>query len=252
MKEFYIDNDGSKMHAKLDMPENYTAGEKCPLALVIHGLTGYMEETHIKAAARTFNEVGIASLRVEMFGHGMSEGDFEQHNLFKWLNGVMAAMKYIRGLDFATDLYVCGHSQGGLTALLTAGMYPDAFDAAILLSPASGIPELARKGKLFKEGFDPCAIPDYIFVSETEKVTADYIRAMQLIDEDDAVRRYKKPVLIVHGDEDEALPVSSSERLAGLYEDARLVVIKGDDHCYNYHLDQVTAAMHNFLVSVRS
>ena len=38
-KEFYIDDDGIKLHAKLDMPVGFEVGEKCPLAIVIHGLT---------------------------------------------------------------------------------------------------------------------------------------------------------------------------------------------------------------------
>ena len=250
-KEFSIDSDGIKLHAKLDMPEDYTEGDRCPLALVIHGLTGHMEEPHIKAVAATFNKLGIASLRVEMYGHGISGGEFSEHNLFKWLNNVMSAMKYIRSLDFVTEVYVAGHSQGGLTALLTAGMYPDVFSAAILLSPASMVPGLAREGSLFKVSFDPCAIPDELYVSETEKVTADYVRAAQLIDMEGAVRRFKKPVLIVHGDEDEAIPYVFSEKLASMYEDAKLVIIKGDDHCYDYHLEQVTTALYDFMSMLR-
>ncbi len=251
-EEFYISDDGIKLHAKLDIPEGIEEGGKCPLALVIHGLTGNMEEPHIRAAAKTFNELGIATLRTEMYGHGSSEGKFEEHNLFRWLNNVMTVMRYIRSLDYVSDIYVCGHSQGGLTALLAAGMYPDVFSAAVLLSPASRIPELARDGKLFREGFDPCKIPESIYVSDTEKVSGDYIRAMQLIDDEDAVIRYKKPVLIVHGDEDEAIPVEFSERLAEKYNDAQLVVVQGDDHCYNNHLDQVTSAIHDFISRVRS
>ena len=36
MKEFYIDSDGIKLHAKLDKPEG---ADKCPLCIVIHGFT---------------------------------------------------------------------------------------------------------------------------------------------------------------------------------------------------------------------
>ena len=247
MKEFYITDDGIKLHAKLDMPEGYKEGDKCPLALVIHGLTGHMEEDHIKAAAKTFNDLGIATLRTEMYGHGISEGKFIDHNLFKWLNNVMAIMRYARSLDFVTDMYVCGHSQGGLTALLAAGMYPDVFKAAVLLSPASMVPGLAREGKLFKVSFDPCSIPDELFVNDTDKVKGDYVRAAQMIDLDDAVKRFTKPVLIVHGDEDEAIPYEYSVELAKEYVYAKLVIIPGDDHCYDYHLEQVAEAMHDFL-----
>ena len=64
------------------------------------------------------------------------------------------------------------------------------------------------------------------------------------------ISHYKKPVLIVHGDEDEAIPAEYSREAAAKYADARLVVIPGDDHCYNHHLDQVTAAVREFLEEV--
>ena len=248
MKEFYINDDGIRLHAKLDMPEGFTEGKKCPLALVIHGLTGNMEEPHIRASAKTFYDLGIASLRVEMYGHGKSGGKFEEHSLIKWISNIMAVMRYISKLDFVSCLYVCGHSQGGLASLIAAGMYPDLFRAAVLLSPASMVPELARNGQLFKESFDPCKVPEEIYVSDTEKVYGSYLRAAQLIDVGDAVERYKNPVLIVHGTEDEAIPVVYSEKLAGKYVDAELVIVNGDDHCYNHHLDQVTDAIHDFMI----
>ena len=247
MKEFYITDDGIKLHAKLDMPEGYREGDKCPLVLVIHGLTGNMEEAHITGAARTFNEIGMAALRVEMYGHGQSEGEFERHNLFKWLNNIMAVMNYVKTLEFVSDMYVCGHSQGGLATMLTAGMYPDVFKAAVILSPASMVPPKAREGQLFKEEFDPERIPDELYVSDTEKVTGDYVRAAQLLDVDGAVKRFRKPVIIVHGDEDEAIPVMFSEELAKKYNDAELVVIKGANHGYDGHLEEVYEAIRNFM-----
>ena len=111
MKEFYINSDGIRLHAKLEMPENFNG--KCPLAIIIHGLTGHMEEEHIVGVAKVMNEVGIAALRVEMYGHGKSEGKFEEHTLLKWINNALDVVDYAKKLDFVTDLYICGHSQGG-------------------------------------------------------------------------------------------------------------------------------------------
>lgn len=250
MKEFYIDDDGIKLHAKLDMPEGYTDGEKCPLAIVIHGLTGHMEERHIEAVAKTFTELGIAALRVEMYGHGKSSGNFKDHNLFKWLNNAMTVVNYVKTLDFVTDVYVAGHSQGGLTSLLLAGMHPELFRAALLLSPAIMIQEGAKSGHMFNTVFDPCDIPDEVYVSDTEKVKGDYVRAAQLLDVDGAVTRYKKPVLIVHGDEDEAIPCSYARELAPKYKDSKLVIVRGEDHCYDFHLDQVLDAIKLFMRDV--
>ena len=250
MKEFYIEDDGIKLHAKLDMPAGCAEGEKCPLTIVIHGLTGHMEERHLIAVSETINSLGIATLRAEMYGHGKSGGEFENHNLFRWLNNAMAVTAYAKSLDFVTDMYICGHSQGGVTAVMLAGMMPDVFKAAIPLSPAVMITEGARKGVALRGSFDPDHVPDEMRVNDEKKVKGGYIRAAQMLDVDWAISHYKKPVLIVHGDEDEAIPVEYSRKAAAKYADARLVVIPGDDHCFNHHLDQVTAAVRGFLEGV--
>ena len=71
MKEFYIADDGIQLHAKLDVPEEK---EKCPLVIVFHGLTGNMEERHITAVSSAMNEIGFATLRVELYGKDMRPG----------------------------------------------------------------------------------------------------------------------------------------------------------------------------------
>ena len=80
MQEFYITEDGIRYHAKLEMPEGM---KRCPLAIVFHGFTGHMEERHIIAVADAIRSVGIATLRVEMYGHGQSDGEFRNHTLYK-------------------------------------------------------------------------------------------------------------------------------------------------------------------------
>lgn len=256
MKEFYIDDDGIKLHAKLDMPDGITDVEaekglkKCPLCIVIHGLTGHMEETHIAAVAKLMNELGIAALRVEMYGHGKSGGEFYRHNLFKWLNNAMTVTDYARSLPFVTDMYVCGHSQGGVTTMMLAGMEPDVFRAAVPLSPGAMIPGNARKGDLLGCRFDPSNIPESLNANPEKKVSGNYVRAAQMLELDWAIKQFRQPVLIVHGDEDEAIPVRYSEEAAAKYADAELVIIHGDDHCYNYHLDKVLDAVGSFMKKV--
>ena len=133
-QNMYIMDDGIRLNAKLDMPEKH--GEKCPLVIVIHGFTGHMEERHITAVAKTLDEIGYATLRVDMYGHGNSDGKFENHTLFKWLTNALTVIDYARGLDFVTDLYLCGHSQGGMTVMLAGAMKHDAIKGIIPLSPA--------------------------------------------------------------------------------------------------------------------
>ena len=243
MKEFTINDDGIRLHAKLDMPEKEG---RCPLMILIHGFTGHMEERHIVAVQRAANEVGAAVLRVEMYGHGKSDGQFRNHTLYKWVSNALAVVKYAKSLDFVTGLYLCGHSQGGLLTMLIAGMCPDDFKAVIPLSPAWMIPDLARQGGLAGVSFDPAHIPDELRQGDLV-LDGNYARVAQTIHVEDEIARYHGPVLIVQGDEDEAVPYSYAVKAAELYDHAKLVTIPGDDHCYDRHLEMVTEAVKDFL-----
>ncbi|MBQ9263534.1 MAG: alpha/beta fold hydrolase [Clostridia bacterium] len=237
----YIVDDGIRLNAQIDRPNN--GGEKCPLVIIIHGFTGHMEERHILAVAKTLNEVGCATLRVDMYGHGRSEGTFRNHTLYKWLTNALTVIDYARGLDFVTDLYLCGHSQGGLTVMLAAAMKRDVVKAILPLSPATMIPEGARQGVLLGMPFDPEHIPSVLQTWDGRKLDGNYVRVAQTIHVEEAIEKYKGPVLLVHGDADEAVPVQCARDAAKAYANAHLVEIPGDDHCYDHHLDQVTDAV---------
>lgn len=244
MKEFFIESDGTRLHAKLDRPEG---AEKGPLCILIHGFTGHMEEDHIKAAQKAMNDAGVSVLRVEMYGHGGSDGEFKDHTLYKWVTNALAAVKYAKSLDFVTDLYLSGHSQGGLLTMLVGGMCPDDFKALLPLSPAWMIPEIAREGNVLGTSFDPKHIPDMI-TSGSWELSGDYIRVAQTIHVEDEIERFEGPVLIIHGDADETVPFSYAEKAAKLYKNAELVPIHGDDHCFTKHLNEMADAVRAFFL----
>ena len=247
-EEFYINDDGIKLHAKLERPEGK---DKCPLAIVVHGYTGDMEEVHIQEMAKAAVDAGYAALRVEMYGHGKSDGKFYDHTLYKWVGNFLAVTEYARSLDFVTDLYLIGHSQGGLLVMLIAGMCPDRFKAVIPVSPAWMIPEYARRGEFLGTKIDPVNIPDEFLQDNENRLSGNYVRVAQTIHVEDEIERYTGPVLIIHGDEDEAVPYEYGVKAASLYSDAKLVTVKGDDHCFNSHLDTVTDAIKEFLECMR-
>ncbi len=242
MQEFYINCDGIRLHAKLDMPEGR---ERCPLCILIPGFTGHMEEAHITAAQAAINEAGVAVLRVEMYGHGGSDGKFEDHTLYKWVTNGLAVIKYARSLDFVTELYLSGHSQGGLLTMLLGGMCADDLKAILPLSPAWMIPDYAREGILFGMEIDSKHIPERV-LSEEWELSGDYIRVAQTIHVEDEIARYEGPVFIVHGEEDEAVPFSYAEKALKLYKNARLIPVKGANHCFDDHLDELGAALISF------
>lgn len=263
-REFFIPDDGIQIHLKLDFPQgrghensgvasaNAEETEKLPLMILVHGFTGDMEERHITAVQRTANREGFAVLRAEMYGHGKSGGEFRNHTLMKWISNILTVIDYAGTLDFVSDLYLCGHSQGGLLTMLAGAMERDRLKAILPLSPASMIPERARQGEFLGVFFDPDHIPEELDAGKSLAIGENYIRAAQLIDVDLAIARYRGPVLIVHGTGDQSVPFHYSEEAAAKYADARLVLIPGDTHCYDLHLDQVTEAVRSFLQEMKN
>lgn len=245
MEEFYINNDGIRLHAKLDRPDDTVKG---PLCILIHGFTGHMEEEHIVTAQKAMNEAGVSVLRAEMYGHGKSDGKFRDHTLYKWVTNALAVVAYARRLDFVTELYMCGHSQGGLLTMLIAGMCADEFSAILPLSPAWMIPENARDGIVLGNRFDTGHIPEKL-ASESWEISGDYIRTAQTIHVEGAISRFKGKVFIVHGDEDPIVPYSYAEKAAELYNNAELSPIHGADHCFTGCLDELADSIKSFFES---
>ena len=227
-KEFYISCDGIRLHCKLDrpVPEPSRASHsgKIPMVLVIPGLTGHMEEPHIAAIAEALPRNGYACLRVELYGHGKSGGDFHDHTLLHWALELMEVIDYARKLEYVSELYLCGHSQGGTAAVLGAGLKPgtaavlgaglkpDALDGLILLAPAMLMKENAMTGGFPERFFDPERIPDETLVFDEQPISGNYYRVNRLLPFDDAIRLYgNRPVLVVHSKTDELVPFRYGE-----------------------------------------
>jgi pimeloyl-ACP methyl ester carboxylesterase len=245
----FILDDGIKLDCKVDKPANI--GDKMPLAIVIHGFTGNKEEKHIVAVSKTLNKIGFATLRVDMYGHGSSEGSFFNHTLFKWLTNALTVIDYALSLKWVSDLYLCGHSQGGLTVMLAAAMKHDLIKGIIPMSPAIMIPEQARKGELLGARFNPCVVPEVIENKDYKwELSGNYVRVAQMIHAEDAFAEYEGPVLLIHGDADESVPVSCSIEAQKAYRNATLSVIKGDTHCYDFHLEDAVGAVRSWIMSI--
>jgi pimeloyl-ACP methyl ester carboxylesterase len=130
--------------------------------------------------------------------------------------------------------------------MLVAGMRPDDLKAIFPLSPAIVIADGARRGEMLGMTFDPAHIPDR-FAFGPASFNGNYFRVAQTLDVDGAIARYLGPVLLVHGDQDQAVPVHYSLEAAEKYANAELVIIENDDHNYHAHLDQVVEAVQQFI-----
>ena len=139
-----INDDGIRLSAVLEKPED---SECRRIVIVLHGFSSAKDRLHTIQAAEAMREAGFATLRFDLYGHGESGGEFRKHTLFKWIGNTMTVIDAVREMGY-TELWLSGHSQGGLVAALVAGMEPDRIRGADVMGRAEA------KGELYPGGTD--------------------------------------------------------------------------------------------------
>ena len=218
-----------------------------PLVIVLHGLTSDMTRRHTLDACGAMRGAGFATLRVDLYGHGTSGGEFRRHTLFKWVSNVLTAVDWAGSRDFVTEIWLSGHSQGGLAAALAAGMEPDHVRGLILRAPAFMIPRGAREGELLGYRFDPLHIPDEIPAVNGLSLDGNYLRVAQTVYPEEAAARFPGPVLILHGDADDVVPCADSVEYARRFPDCSLEILPGETHHFDRDPDRMRRIIGNWL-----
>lgn len=221
--------------------------ENCPLVIVLHGFTSSKDRPHTVAACKAMAEAGFASLRFDLYGHGESGGTFRTHTLQHWVSNTLAVLNFVNKLDFVTEVWFSGHSQGGLTAALAAGQEPEQVRGLILRAPAFMIPHCARAGNLLGQRFDPEQIPAELPTIKNLRLDGAYIRIAQTIHVEDAIDSFPGPVLILQGDRDEVVPLRDVQAAASRYQNCKLEVLEGETHHFNQYPERMQAAIQRFL-----
>lgn len=238
-----LQDGGIPLCAVLERP----GSEKSPLVIHLHGFSSTKDRPHNIAACEAMREAGCATLRVDLFGHGESGGEFRKHTVAKWVSNTLAVMDYAGQLPFVTGLYLSGHSQGGLTAALAAGMEGDRVKGLILRAPAFRIPEWARSGRILGYSFDPDRIPDEIRAADGLTLEGDYIRSAQEIRVEEAIGHFSGKVLILHGDQDDTVPLQDAVWAAKRYKNCQLEFMQGETHHFDRHPETMKALIRAWL-----
>ena len=241
-----IMDDNIRLDAELTMPSSSKV--EVPLCIIIHGFTGNKEERHLLAVSDMMNEIGMATLRVDMYGHGKSDGVFKNHTLYKWLNNAMAVIDYARKLPGISRIYLCGHSQGGLTVAMVGAMKRDQISGIIPMSPALMIPEQARAGNILGLEVDLHDGLDEYTSKDGWTLNSNYVRVARTIYPEEEMKHYKGPVLIVHGEADQTVPIDLVRESSKCYSNCKFVSVPEDSHCYDYHLDTVVEEIRKYLI----
>ena len=155
-----------------------------------------------------------------------SDGSTLEMSLFTEKADLEAVIEQIKSLDYvdSKNLFLVGTSQGGAVSAITGAAHPDEIRGMVLLYPAFVLAEQANE--LFASAEE---IPDtYYFL--WMNVGRAYFEPLMGYGIYSEIGAYKRDVLLIHGDADSIVPLSSSQRALESYPSAELKVINGGGH----------------------
>jgi hypothetical protein len=115
-----------------------------PTLVWLGGFRSEMAGTKAEALAGWAGDLGHDFLRFDYFGHGVSDGAFEEGTITRWRQDTLAV------IDELTQgpLILVGSSMGGWLACLAAMARPDRVAGLLLVAPAADFTERLLKPEL--------------------------------------------------------------------------------------------------------
>lgn len=233
-----IQSSSGKLAAILEIP-NLAKDTRCPIVLLMHGLTSQKNDPLNVRIANTLKERGIASIRFDFNGHGGSDGKFKDMTVSNEYQDALAVYNYVRSLNYISDVGIAGHSQGGLVCSMLAGNLQDKISAMVLMSAAANIPDMAKKGNILGVKFDPDSLPEEGITLWRHNIGKAYLEDAQLLEPFTIASNYDGPVCIMHGTKDSAVPVSTARQYQAIFNDPEVHIFEGDNHGFGENFDEV-------------
>jgi dipeptidyl aminopeptidase/acylaminoacyl peptidase len=234
-----FENKGQQIIGMLHLPEGRG---RFPTALLLHGFTGTKVEAHrlFVKLSRALAGHGIASLRFDYRGSGDSAGEFEDMTIRSEVADTQEAIKFLAHHKQINSrrLALIGLSMGGVVASYVVARETARFKSLVLWAP------VAEGAGILDDLSTPDAVTSLAETGTTDHdghlVGVAFVRQFADMKPLREVAKSNCPVLIIHGSEDETVPVHHAD----LYERAlrspdrvvKKVIIPGADHTFNRHV----------------
>jgi pimeloyl-ACP methyl ester carboxylesterase len=224
----FIDPSSRRVASILTTPDRDTDH----IAVLCHGFLSGKNSSTNKTLTRLLIERGIATFRFDFFGHGESDGPFEQITNTLAVNQVQAALDLVKQKGYRR-IGLMGSSFGGLVATLTAAHRTDLACLALKCPVVDFAEELRLE-------FGEAEMVQWKATDTVPNIMGGPNRvALRYAFYEDCLRRIAyeparsiaAPTIIVQGDHDEHVPLHQSQRLyEALQVKKRMEVLPGADH----------------------
>jgi putative redox protein len=187
----------------------------------------------LRRVCKDLSEAGFIALRFDFSGNGQSQGFFEHATWSKQILEMEAAVRLMKDKG-AQWIGLAGHSLGAAIALLTAMRVKDVFAICRIAGRVS-----ADRNKHFlsfaqRKALEEAGEVDFISRGRTLTLNNEFFEDAARYNLEAAIRSLTVPMMVVHGDRDDIIPVSEAH-LAKQANPGRveLSIVAGGDHMFS-------------------
>lgn len=201
--------------------------------------------TYSELVDRMARQLGCVAMAFTFRGCGDSEGSF---SLQGWVDDLRAAVSHLTQLADLDGVILVGTNTGGSIAV-SVGVDDPRVTAAALLGPRADFDDWADHPRRFLEhAREIGAIRDRRFPESVDEWSREFRRFRPVA----SARRFApRPLLVMHGDDDDRVPVSDARQLVNAHGDAELSLLPGAGHRLR-HDPRAVAILLGWLDRVRS
>ncbi len=229
-------------------------GARGPGVVLVHGWESARDRTLPMAAF--LHAAGFHCLAIDVRGHGSNAPEALPISAGEFGSDALAGFEALIARPEVSRAAISGHSMGGIGAILAAAADPRV-GALVATSSPSEPYRLTRQ--TFRIAHLP--IPGPVAWPLAWLTTRVYLRprghAVPAISASAAIARYAGPILLIHGDMDDVVPLAHMERLARIARSSRAglrdaqpvetLVVEGGSHSWLYEFPRYRRTVARFL-----
>jgi len=218
-----------------------------PLVIIIHGFKGFKDWGFFPFLSTELNKKGISTLQINFSHNGVGKNLFDFDELDKFRDNSLSQEAHeveqvfnyvVKDSDNIFQdinkkrISLLGHSRGAYCVIV--GGNKVMIEKAIALAGISSLPNVSKEqeNKWREDG------QHLIANSRTNQMMPlgtnlleDILTKKEFFDQ--SMKNFKKPLLVVHGDQDPTVPLESALKLNKMVKGSTLETIKNADHVFN-------------------
>jgi putative redox protein len=216
--------------ADLVRPPTRADVSRVPAVVLVHGYPSHVSAAVIASTAlpelaeRIAAEMGWVAMALQLRGCGDSEGSF---SLRGWLDDLLAAVDHLVADEGVSGVWLAGFGTGGALSICAAAANPAVRGVAALGAPADFDDWASNPRRVLEHAREVGLIRDPAFPPSVDQWSRE-LRELRAVAA--APQLAPRPLLVVHGSDDDLVPVFDARVIVDAHGSAELRIVYGAGH----------------------